>query len=426
MAFTLIHETRGTKRPAADETWTTGFKQLVTAITLPRPAPPTFTGLCRKEFGLFICEFQQYLADNAVPESAKLRLLIQACTGEMKTTLMNCLRLGPEEGYARALKMLTDRLGSDRDRVEDLVQKIRRGPSVNGEILEEMRRFIEELWDWTMNMETLGRLPEIDTNLWVGVVAGRLTGKLREHYQYQAHKYKKQHGERPGITWFRSLLEDELDRRTSCDSRLSTQGDKNKTAQAERTKSDTTPSKRAFGFATMADRTEMRGSQGRKYNMRSSCLLCLDLQASHPIFACPRFRSMKVPARREWVKRVNRCYLCLGDDHQVSRCTSEHRCNVTGCAKRHSQWLHLMDSDYAGNHKPREHSTNGRSPPKAQRGSRENDAGSRMLEDDDLRHEIKKAREMKITSVVKSRHNETSAGQRPSNRQVNPETANGI
>lgn len=205
--------------------------------------------------------------------------------------------------------MLTERLGSDRDRIEDLVQKIHRGPLVNGESADGMRRLIEELWDWTLNMEILGRLPEIDTFLWVGIVADRLTGKLERQYQHQVHEYKQQHHMCPGIVWVRSLLEDELEI-LNWNSGISTREDRNKTSQRDRMTTDKSPTKRVIGLAAAADQIMAKYRQGRKHSTRLSCLLCLDRQASHPIYASERFKNMTVPMRREWVKRVKLCYVC--------------------------------------------------------------------------------------------------------------------
>ncbi len=54
------------------------MKHLVHTMTQPRLFLPTFTSTDRKEYGMFLREFHQYLTDNAVAGSVKLRLLNQA------------------------------------------------------------------------------------------------------------------------------------------------------------------------------------------------------------------------------------------------------------------------------------------------------------------------------------------------------------
>ena len=90
-------------------------------------------------------------------------------------------------------------------------------------------------------MEIMGHLPEIDTFLFVRIVAVRLTGRLREHYEDQAHQYNKQQGECLGIVWFRSFLEDELDRSLSWGSKNATQKERSKMTQDERPRTEVPP-----------------------------------------------------------------------------------------------------------------------------------------------------------------------------------------
>lgn len=68
-------------------------------MKLPQTALQTLTERSRKEFGIFIHAFHQYMEDHAGPKTSKLQILIQAYTGFLKNGLLSYIKLDPGKGY---------------------------------------------------------------------------------------------------------------------------------------------------------------------------------------------------------------------------------------------------------------------------------------------------------------------------------------
>ncbi|XP_011883991.1 PREDICTED: uncharacterized protein LOC105571130 [Vollenhovia emeryi] len=66
------------------------------------------------------------------------------------------------------------------------------------------------------------------------------------------------------------------------------------------------------------------------------CVLCKE---SHALYQCDQFLKKNQSQRREYIKRLNRCFNCLGTKHSASDCPSKFSCRV--CQKRHHSLLHI-------------------------------------------------------------------------------------
>ena len=69
----------------------------------------------------------------------------------------------------------------------------------------------------------------------------------------------------------------------------------------------------------------------------SQCILCK--LEKHPLYACPRFRSMTHDEKVSTLKSNRLCMNCLGPNHFVKQCKSLHRCKQ--CQKPHHTLLHV-------------------------------------------------------------------------------------
>ena len=70
------------------------------------------------------------------------------------------------------------------------------------------------------------------------------------------------------------------------------------------------------------------------------CLVC---KGSHLLTQCGQFKAMR-PYQRSQLARINRlCFSCLSRSHMMTTCDKSRTCNVDGCNKRHSIWLHLNE-----------------------------------------------------------------------------------
>ena len=341
----------------ADEDW---MHQLAHTLSLPRDHPPTFSGTSRKEYGLFIREFQHYLTDNRVAEAAKLRVLIRSCTGDLKKSLMSYLKLDPKSGYEQAKAMLDERLGDEEEQIEDALYGLAQGPEVSGENIKVMQKLVDGLWDCIIDYKNCGRIAVIDNFYIVTSIARRFSGGLLDHYYVQLNKYRLAYKEKPGIEWFRKFL-------SAATERL--RGRERKQSSAQPSTSKAVPGtsqamkgwvheRRAIGLATttgdaenwvhenqaigLATTTGDAGAKGTTRTSNTSCPLCKSdgRVSSHPIYACSTFKNMTIPTRKVWVTKLRLCFNCLKANHVVRDCRTGALCTAEGCRAKHSSWLH--------------------------------------------------------------------------------------
>ena len=76
---------------------------------------------------------------------------------------------------------------------------------------------------------------------------------------------------------------------------------------------------------------------GTPNNSKPPCPMC---QGAHPMFYCPTFLGMAVPARKDRVMSLKLCLNCLKPHHQARECNSSFRCKSPGCGKKHNSLLH--------------------------------------------------------------------------------------
>ena len=78
------------------------------------------------------------------------------------------------------------------------------------------------------------------------------------------------------------------------------------------------------------------------------CVLCKP--SKHPLYSCPKFKSMSVNERQAIVKSNNLCMNCLRSDHYSQNCKSSHRCR--DCQKPHHSLLHFNSKNDTGGAAP--------------------------------------------------------------------------
>ena len=66
------------------------------------------------------------------------------------------------------------------------------------------------------------------------------------------------------------------------------------------------------------------------------CVLCGN--EHHPLYVCPRFRSMSHDNRISTVRRLNLCMNCLNNSHFIKNCNSLHKCKK--CQQSHHTMIH--------------------------------------------------------------------------------------
>ena len=64
-------------------------------------------------------------------------------------------------------------------------------------------------------------------------------------------------------------------------------------------------------------------------------------EVGHLVSSCPKFVSLPVEKRLEWVQKEERCQLCFNKRHTAKECYGRRqRCGTDGCNERHHPVLH--------------------------------------------------------------------------------------
>lgn len=343
----LSETSKAEKKTITNDEFVFAVERITTNMDRPKAPLPTFSGESKREFGLFLKLFRQYLNSTYVKPAARLNMLISACTGPLSKTLLSFVALDDsEEGFERAMKMLTNRLGNSEDHIDAAMREILQGPEIEDNNSQTIEQLVNQLWDCATDLDIAGRLADLDNFGSITSIAYRFTGKLRKRYNKALREYilARHKRSRPGIEWLRDFLtqyekemhdDDKSGQREKEEESKPTQ--KSNKLGANKMAVDDMPCKeRAMGLVT-ADK-ETSGSQDRTNKKWLPCILCNN---HHPLYACKRFRGMSVTERWAVVKRAQVCYGCLGPSHIKRECRSPYKiCGIKGCSQQHSRWLH--------------------------------------------------------------------------------------
>ena len=68
---------------------------------------------------------------------------------------------------------------------------------------------------------------------------------------------------------------------------------------------------------------------------------CVACKGSHSLTQCGQFKAMRPYQRLQLVRRNHLCFGCRSKSHMLATCDKSRTCNVDGCNRKHSVWLHV-------------------------------------------------------------------------------------
>ena len=322
---------------AGVEILATNLNKLITTMALPQTTLPTFKGNSRKEYWEFIREFSQHVDRKAVPEEYKLQMLMKACSEGVRNTLLSCEGIEPVEGYRRALALLENRYGDKDHYVREIVNAMLQGPVIKEEDEGALRKFADELESNISSLEAMGMLYQLDTLYAMDALSHRLPENTFRRYEDESYSVKKRCGSFPGIRWLKTFILEEVDRASNRKVNRRRQG-----ANARRHSDHI--SEHGTRRSTMSLATIGRANPEHQ---RLMCPICKG--NTHGLTNCRTFRAMTVPERRDTVRKLRYCYVCLNNTHFAADCQATVWCDIPGCTGKHSRWLHPSDVMMQGN-----------------------------------------------------------------------------
>ena len=313
---------------------------LLGMLTLPKLELGTFDGDPAKFHG-FMSVFKEMVDCNLKDNRAKLARLFQYTSGKAKDAIRYCALMDGEEGYPKAMEILGERFGNDYMVTERIIRDLRKGNPVKS--ASDLRRLADDLSCSHMTLAKTGHLQELESQMCIVEIVSRLNSYLQNKWKRFALDQKRDAKKYPD---FKDLV-DFVGREASdandpvyggfgqnsrqSDSKEAIYGGSvHRPRQTERHRSDGGVAKYSTAFqATVKDsRTRWK---------TSTCPLC---NGEHKMLYCAKFKGMDIKERIKFVRDRRLCENCLLDNHATVDCRKPSVCDVEGCGRKHTRYIH--------------------------------------------------------------------------------------
>ena len=260
----------------------------------------------------FIRSFEENL-EKMCDDGARLARLIHLCKGEAGRAIKCCSLMNPEQGYARARRLLEQRFGNKHTITELWIKKLNDGgPRVN------LQEYADELLDCYESLNALGALQEMNAQCNLLAMITRLPMHLQNKWQDYVFELRSRRDRRP-------TLKDVVDF----------------VGRAAAVMSDP-----VYGSASMRSKRAEKTPTRMTYAATADvpCPICDD--GEHSVPQCRRFLEMNANDRLDVALKRQICFMCLTPGHITRECSNPVKCQERGCGQRHTTILH--DADWKG------------------------------------------------------------------------------
>jgi len=297
-------------------------EELISLINLPKVEIESFNGDPLK-FHNFFAIFDEHIHSQRCDSSSKLARLIQYTCGSARDAIRNCSLVGGNEGYCQAREILATRFGDDHLIFDRIVKSIRSSKPVRTG--DDLLSLSDELTNCIAIMNKMGKLAEVDNQIFIVDVANRLPNYIRNRWKRHALEFKEENRSYPGLGEFQKFVKREAI--NANDPVYGGMGSSGKMSNAKSSNS-------TFLTHVETTRTSKRPQWSRQY----PCKACGE---AHRLFDCSTFREMKPHERLKFVKDCKLCENCLMSNHLVSECRKQTVCSVPGCTQKHTKFIHV-------------------------------------------------------------------------------------
>ena len=297
---------------------------LVETMQMPKCEIMKFDGDPLK-YWPFIRTFKNTVDKKGTDPGQKLACLMQYCTGSVNRLLQYCLVSEPQRGYQLALELLEERFGNNFVIAQEWVRKITKGPQVKGKA--ELRVYADELRCAQETLVAMGQEEELNNSHQLLAIVEKLPQHLKTRWLRENHSIRERNRRQANLTDIVRFVD-----------------------KAAEEVSDP-----VFGSIAPEDRSTKRSDKGvprsflvhtvdhnmvRSTHDSKKCPCC---EESHPIWKCHKFKTLSVKERFAHVRQKGLCANCFGKGHFAKDCRKPLVCDVNGCGRKHSKFLHLPD-----------------------------------------------------------------------------------
>ncbi|XP_068749086.1 uncharacterized protein [Montipora capricornis] len=314
-------------------------KQLATAVTLPQPEVPKFSGDPTK-YQTFIIAFDARIQGSVANDADRLYYLDQHLTGEPKDLIGGCLHLEPDVGYKEARRLLDKEYGDPYKVSNAFIQRLSNWPVVkyDGPSLKRFSFFLTKcnnVMKAITHMTVLNHPPNMQS------VVQNLPNNLQAKWRENVVKCRLKNGRIVGFEDLGKFVgfaaESANDPIYSKDALANTRA---KPAPAsgvdDHYKKLQTPKPTSTSFATNVDAsTQSPSLHGTGSSRRDAvvpratetkgvrCLLCHE---SHDIEECEGFKRKSVGERKTFLTEQSLCFGCYRQNHFSRQCRRKRVC----------------------------------------------------------------------------------------------------
>ena len=142
----------------------------------------------------FIRSFEENVEKMLPDDGARLARLMHLCKGEAGRAIRCCNLMDPEQGYARARRLLERRFGDSHTITELWIKKLNEGgPRVN------LQEYADELLDCYESLKALGALQEMDAQRNLLAMVTKLPMHLQNKWQDHVFELRSRENRRPSL-----------------------------------------------------------------------------------------------------------------------------------------------------------------------------------------------------------------------------------
>ena len=298
----------------------TSHAEVLEMASLPKVELQKFDGNPLR-YHSFIALFEESVDFITKDDRKRLLRLIDSTEGVAYDAIEPCIKM-KTGGYAQARKILERRFGDQHIVTNKIINQLRQGKSAHTS--EELRSLSDELSNCVMTLEQLDKLGEVESQSLIIEVIGRFPNYMRNRWKKHAVDFKRNSGKYPNFKEMASFMEKEVDEATD-PVYGKVPGVKIRDQNVKPKKMDRISS---LSFSTGV-------------YVRPPCILC---SQEHKLIYCDKFKNMRLHERVNLVKSKKLCENCLLANHATVNCRNPSVCDVVGCGKKHSKFLHINPS----------------------------------------------------------------------------------
>ena len=319
-------------------------QQLATAVSLPQPEVPKFTGN-PMNYKTFIMAFDARIQSRVPCNADRLYYLDQHLLGEPKDLIGGCLHIEPDEGYVEARKLLEKEYGDPYKISNAFMQKLSNWPIIKYDDGPSLKRFSFFLIKCKNAMKTISHMTVLNHPPNMQSVVQKLPGNLQMKWREFVVNSRRKDGKVANfgdLTEFAEhAAESASDPIYSRDALIAAKTTPKSKYLPEDNKRLPPLKSKVDSFAVIVDSVpkppQLHGAGSSTQNTKSRrCPLC---EKSHDLEDCEAYKRKSVDERRSFLTEKALCFACYGKNHRSKSCTKKRTCKK--CNKPHPTLLHV-------------------------------------------------------------------------------------